>query len=119
MKQTGLLTILFCLLLPDISYALRCGRELVQIGDRKYDVIEKCGEPESVERHFERRGFQSSASIGQRFSPDTIRLGQQRYTEIEISVEEWIYNFGHSRLRQYLRFENGELTEIKNLGRGD
>ncbi|MEQ1528847.1 MAG: DUF2845 domain-containing protein, partial [Methylococcales bacterium] len=32
--------------------------------------------------------------------------------------EEWVYNFGRSRLKQHLRFENGVLKEIRNLGRG-
>jgi hypothetical protein len=119
MKRIYFLIMLLCLIFSDVSYGLRCGRELVEIGDHKYDVSEKCGQPNSIERHLERRGGQDSASIGRRFAPNTLRLGRQQYSEIDISVEEWIYDFGHSRFRQYLRFENGELTEIKSLGRGD
>jgi hypothetical protein len=37
---------------------------------------------------------------------------------VDIIVEEWVYNFGSSRLQQYLRFENGRLMEIRNLERG-
>jgi len=40
----------------------------------------------------------------------------QQYEEIQ--VDEWVYNLGRLRLRQYLRFENGRLKEVKSLGRG-
>ena len=118
MKRTGLLTLLLCLLFSDISYALRCGHALVEVGDYKYKVYEKCGEPDSIERHFERRVVQNSATIAPFSSQNTLRFGQQQYVEIEVLVEEWIYDFGRSRFHQLLRFENGVLTNITELGRG-
>jgi hypothetical protein len=118
MNRTSLLMLLPCLLFSDISYALRCGQSLIEIGDYKYKVYEKCGEPVSIERHFERRAVQNSASIAPNPYQNSLRFGQQQYSEIEISVEEWIYNFGRSRFQQFLRFENGVLTNITDLGRG-
>jgi hypothetical protein len=119
MKQVGLLILLLCLLFSDTAFALRCGHNLVKLGDHKKDVYAVCGEPESIDTHIERRGNRNSSGILQRNSNNALGYGQSQYNEIEVSVEEWIYNFGHTRLRHYLRFENGRLTEIENLGRGD
>jgi len=90
------------------AYAMRCGNHLVEPGDYKDDVIAQCGEPDSVETHTK------VVSTAIHFSGRTIDL--QQYEEIQ--VEEWIYNLGRLRLRQYLRFENGRLKEVKSLGRG-
>ncbi len=46
----GLLILAACLTAP-AAQAFRCGTELVQKGDRKFDVIEKCGEPDFRESH--------------------------------------------------------------------
>ena len=80
-------------------------------------LLIKCGEPESIETHIEIRGVTDRFGARTRVSPETsINFGQQHWTEIEVVVEEWIYNFGRRRLQKYLRFENGRLTEIKDLG---
>lgn len=88
--------------------AMRCGHDLVELGDYKGDVLARCGEPESVETR--------TKIIGSTLHHPRRTLDIQQFEEIQI--EEWIYNFGASRLQQYLRFENGELKEIKSLGRG-
>lgn len=95
--------------------ALRCGRELVTIGDYKAEVYDKCGEPESIETHSEFASQSNNARIRTRNFNSGMR---QQYTQ-EIKVEEWIYNFGSRRLKQYLRFENGRLVYIETLGRGN
>lgn len=90
------------------AYAMRCGHELVQLGDYKGDVLARCGAPDSVETHTE--------IVGSTLHHPHRTLDLQQYEEIR--VEEWVYNFGSLRLQQYLRFENGKLKEIKSLGRG-
>ena len=92
---------------------------MVQVGDRKLEVANKCGEPDSIEQHFETRAVQSSVNADNRHSNNPLRYGQKYYTQVEISVEEWTYDFGRSRFGQLLRFENGVLTDITDLGRGD
>lgn len=122
MNPTKLFPLLVLLLFPPSIYALRCGHELVDIGDNKNDVLDKCGEPESIDSHIERRGASNyaNARIGRgAYQGNSIGYGQQNYIEVDVVVEEWIYNFGRRRLEQYLRFENGRLKEIKTLGRGD
>jgi hypothetical protein len=98
----------FCLLPLTASAAMRCGRDLVEIGDYKGDVLDRCGEPESIETR--------SKIVGSTFHHPRRTLDIQQFEEVQI--EEWIYNFGPSRLQQYLRFENGQLKEIKTIGRG-
>jgi hypothetical protein len=113
-----------CLLFSAPLYALRCGHSLVQPGDYKEDVVDRCGEPDSVESHYERRGNVNRADVGQlnfnnrQQSPNnSFNFGQSNYSEIEVLVEDWYYDFGSERLRKRLRFENGRLTQIENLGR--
>jgi len=125
MKHSKLLLFSLFLIFSPTVFALRCGHELVNLGDYKQDVIDKCGEPISIDSHIERRGDSNFTNLSRRFSngirslPNTsINFGQQYYTEVEVTVEEWIYDFGHRKFRQRLRFENGRLKEIKRLGRG-
>lgn len=116
--------IIFCILILMIFsnnvHALRCGHSLVQIGDRKNDVLAKCGDPDSVDQHVETRVLQNYANIGsgRLYSNNGLVLGQQHYSEVQIIVDEWVYDFGRSRFQQYLRFENGVLTNMSDLGRG-
>ena len=116
--------LLLCLLLlcSEAAFALRCGHVLVNLGDSKRNVIEKCGEPESIDTHIERRGAENRVGVRHNYgrNPRTgINYGQKQYFEIEVVVEEWIYDFGRRRLQQYLRFENGRLKEVKSIGRGN
>jgi hypothetical protein len=118
MKRSRLLIISLCLLFSHPVFALRCGRALVDLGSYKEDVIDQCGEPESINTHIEIRGVSDRFGARIPSSPGTIKFGQQNWREIEVVVEEWIYDFGPRRFRQSLRFENGRLTDIKDLGRG-
>jgi Protein of unknown function (DUF2845) len=119
MKQSKLLLMSLCFLFSHPVFALRCGHTLVDLGNYKEEVIDKCGEPESIETHIEIRGVTNRFGGRTRPSPGTsINFGQQQYTEIEVVVEEWIYDFGRRRFQKHLRFENGRLTEINDLGKG-
>lgn len=87
--------------------SLRCGRHLVNIGDFKSEVYDLCGEPQSIDTH--------TRLVGSKFRFPNRTIDIQQYDEVR--VEEWIYKFGNKRFRQYLRFENGRLVEIKSLDR--
>lgn len=101
--------LLLFILLPANAWALRCGNQLVQVGDRKIEVLDKCGEPDMVDRRFGIRGSRLR-------HPPQGALEIDQFEEVEI--EEWIYDFGRRKFRQFLRFENGELKQIDNLGYG-
>ncbi|WP_232056649.1 MULTISPECIES: DUF2845 domain-containing protein [Methylomonas] len=90
------------------AHAFRCGHELVRIGDHKLDVLDKCGEPATVDRRSGIRGSRLRHPYG--------ALQLEQFEEVEI--EEWIYNFGPRRFREYLRFENGILKDIEQLDYG-
>ncbi len=119
MKWFSLMMLLLCLPFSQPAFALRCERQLIKLGDHKTKVSTLCGTPESIDRHIERRGVSDSVGITRRHPKGRLNYGQNQYREIEIFVEEWVYNFGSNRLRQYLRFENGFVTQIETLGRGD
>lgn len=78
---------------------LRCGSQLISVGDRAFEVLQKCGTPASQEL------------IG---TKSTFSHYRQRD---EIRVEEWIYG-PNNGMYQYLRFEGGRLVRIDSR-RGD
>lgn len=82
-------------------FAFRCGNELVEKGDRKIEVLKKCGEPASVDEWEEIRRLP-----GFRFGFPTDGLEK-------VKVEEWTFNFGPQRFLQIYRFENGEVVDMK------
>jgi hypothetical protein len=69
---------------------LRCGSQLISVGDRSGEVLQKCGEPAS--RDF--LGYKRSANRREEFQ-----------------VEEWVYG-PNSGMYQYLRFEGNRLVRI-------
>lgn len=106
--QKHLLFWLAILLAPS-AWAFRCGTQLVLVGDHKLDVLNKCGEPDYVDR---RMGFR-----GNRLRhPPNNALEIDQFEEVEI--EEWIYDFGRHKFKQFLQFENGVLKKIDLLDYG-
>ena len=69
---------------------LRCGSQLISVGDRSGEVLQKCGEPVSRDL----LGYKRSANRREEFP-----------------VEEWTYG-PKSGMYQYLRFEGNRLTQI-------
>ena len=108
MKRVELLVFLSGLLFSNAIFALRCDNSLVNIGDYKYDVYEKCGPPQSIDTHTE--------IVANRFYFPRRTIDTEQYKEVQVEI--WIYNFGSLRFKHYLRFENSVLVEIKTLGRG-
>ncbi len=107
MRGTILLLALSLLLaLPAGALAFRCGNDLVQVGDRKIEVLKKCGEPASIDEW----------DVVKPVS--TFILGHRYENVAEVRVEEWTYNFGPSVFIQIVRFENGEVVETRAGGYG-
>jgi len=87
---------------------------LVSVGLRTDEVKKKCREPNDVQAHVELR---------------TVRETRRRYvngaaadveveTTVEVSVEEWFYDFGPSRFTKTLRFEDGRLVYVVEGAKG-
>ncbi|EJM52390.1 DUF2845 domain-containing protein [Pseudomonas sp. GM48] len=69
---------------------LRCGSQLISVGDRSSEVLQKCGEPVSRDL------------LGYKLSADRRE---------EFQVEEWTYG-PNGGMYQYLRFEGNRLKQI-------
>jgi hypothetical protein len=72
------------------SDTLRCGSQLISLGDRSSEVLQKCGEPVSRDV----LGYKRSANRREEFQ-----------------VEEWTYGPSNG-MYQYLRFEGNRLRQI-------
>ncbi len=110
-----ILNLLFVLFSNTTVYGLRCGSELVSIGDRKSEVLRKCGEPAYIEVKDEvriKRDFHGSTLNKPEYEQYRLPFLVEEY----VKIEEWEYNFGPSRLIYYLRFENDRLKKI-NTGK--
>lgn len=125
MTKQNCFVFMLCLFFSAPLFALRCGHSLIQPGDYKSDVLEWCGDPDSIESHYEKRAMANQGNVTQysfnrqrRFPNNSFNYGQSNYQDVEVLVEEWIYNFGSARLRKLLRFENGKLKDIESLGKG-
>jgi len=110
MKHINLILFVFlCFAGTAEASSFRCGNKLIQTGDHKLDVLQKCGEPEYADQ---RLGFRGSRF---RYPRGTLEIDQYE----QVVIDEWIYNFGPTQFKQYLLFENGILKEIEDLGYGD
>lgn len=74
------------------SDTLRCGSQLISLGDRSSEVLHKCGEPASRDV----LGYKRSANRREEFQ-----------------VEEWTYGPSNG-MYQYLRFEGNRLRQINS-----
>ena len=101
MAKRGLGAFLFLLFAATEASALRCGNKLVDLGDRKIEVLEKCGNPVFVETRQEEVVVYRS------------RLERQIRRISRFDIEEWTYNFGPQRFLYFLRFINGRLDRIE------
>src|SRR5512139_3689479 len=114
MKATGFGILAFALLFfavaPVLADNFSCGSRIVSIGDRKQDVLRKCGDPSHVEYRGEVR---IRRDVGPRIQGTQIGVSRRPlFVEELVTVEEWEYNFGSTRFIRYLQFENGRLTGI-------
>ncbi len=104
----------------------RCGHP-VEKGDRKIEVIVKCGDPYSMEYHWEEQFSEVSSAVRTRKIPQFHKQGNTykkdyRYirervneqTRKLINIEEWTYNFGPRRFLYFIEFNNGEVVKIED-----
>lgn len=89
-------------LLPLTTYAdsLRCGSDLVTVGEMAVRALAKCGEPYTREPLLRTEVNKHGVSF-------QIQYG-----------ERWTYNFGPSNFMQLVTIKNGEIAAIEIGGRG-
>ena len=96
MKNIKIISLLvLSISVPNISFAFRCGNDLVQKGNLKYQVSTKCGKPISKE---------NIGHIDKEENGDRITV---------LKLEEWIYKKQSSHYR--LLFEGSKLVEIETF----
>ena len=81
--------------------ALRCGANIIELGDSDYTVMTKCGPPSA--KHEVGKSYRAS---------QTLSFAESK------NVEQWIYNRGSNDFVYTLTFEGGSLTDISQGGRG-
>ena len=70
---------------------MRCGSKLISLGDRTFEVLQKCGEP--VHR-------------------DLVGYTGGYYDSRELTIEEWVYGPNNGML-SILTFEGNRLVRIE------
>lgn len=110
--QTAAVLLAGILILPSDAFALSCGNRIVDIGDRKIEVFQKCGEPTFIEK-WKTESTTLIEKKTRKSSKD--RLTSQESTQETKTeyIEEWTYNFGPNRFIQFLTFTNDRLTAIE------
>jgi Protein of unknown function (DUF2845) len=83
---------------PACAEALRCGSDLVQIGDFKADVLMKCGEPFLKDTVY--------VDNGERITGAVDKHGHC------LAVDQWTYNPGSGQFLTVLDFRAGKLLRI-------
>jgi hypothetical protein len=103
------------------AFAFRCGAKLVTEGDHYSKVLKYCGEPIGVQERVIYREGPTRPRI-RIDGPNGVQIDREVLTYnrsyVEVAVEEWTYNFGPRRLMQLVRFENGFVVEVDQLGYG-
>ena len=102
---------------PAAADALRCGRKLVSDGDTLYDVRSRCGNPDNAIQRVEFRTVRQWVQ-GPCINNDPRRCGQVVERTIEVTIDEWIYDFGRHQFISYVTFEQGRLISIVSGARG-
>jgi len=99
MRAGLILTVLLTLVAGPVlaKKSLRCGGELVRLGDGQWQVERVCGEPDYRHR-------QDAVRI-----PSVGTIG---------AVDEWYYNRGPQQLVRVLYFRDGDLDRIAEAGYG-
>lgn len=109
--------LIILLLMSDSACALRCGSRLVKEGMVESQVIELCGQPESIRRLGNvLRPYIVKIPAGKTGHHSTRRVYGGYHQEL--AVTEMLFNFGPHKLMRVIRFEGGRLTGIETAGYG-
>jgi hypothetical protein len=96
-QKLFLLAMATVFIFPIASHALRCGSDLIDVGDLKQEVLVKCGTPYSKEEI----GYIDQKTDGNRI--------------YVMKIEEWIIE--HPNGYYSLVFEGNRLVKIESAGR--
>jgi len=94
MRKTLFLSLLVSLLASTATHAqtMRCGSELVSVGNRGFEILRKCGEPAYK---------------------DVVGYTLGSTQRIELRIEEWVYG-PKNGMQHILRIEGNRLVSIES-----
>lgn len=75
------------------AFALRCGNQVISVGDSQLKALRFCGKPE-LENHSE-------------------RLVRDEFGKRVIYQDIWTYNFGPRQFLTVITFEEGQVVDIQ------
>jgi hypothetical protein len=85
-----------------LAYAFDCENGKAEIGDTKYEILQKCGEPTYKDQTKVSRVKETAEAFEQDF----------------VTVEYWLYNLGPDRLVTIVTFEKGKAVGMRAYGYG-
>lgn len=115
----SLLILLLHVSTSSFADSMRCGNKLVSTGDKKAEVLIKCGEPllqetiaieEKKEYAVLALKYPLLYKRGLLKSNNDAVIGKE--TTISQSIDQWTYNLGQGKFLRILYFEGGELVAI-------
>ncbi len=102
------------------AQAFRCNSWVIDPGLHKAEVLGKCGPPFGQSQRTEYRTERVRETIWTRppGGGPAVQSAVEVERQVPVVIEDWVYNFGPQQFMQALRFENGRLVEVKDLGYG-
>lgn len=116
-RKTWLAGLTFCgAALAPMAQAqtLNCNRDFAQLGDAKYTILQKCGEPVFKDSFCKKTEPNAGLFAPTVPTPPVNGVIVQNACE---PVEEWTYKPGSGQFVTLLLFENGALKSIRYAGR--
>jgi hypothetical protein len=99
---------LFGVIAPQaFAESMRCKGDIIDIGDTKADVMQKCGNPEMTD------SFCAKISEGVNIVPPRRDGGTTVIVENCENVDIWTYNPGKGQFWTHLYFARGKLREMR------
>ena len=83
-------------------FAFDCGNGRAGIGDSKYEIRQKCGEP----------AYKDQTQVGR------FRQIEEPFEQDFVHIEYWLYNFGPTQLVKVVIFEEGKVIGTHEYGYG-
>lgn len=80
-----------------------CDPHMIDTGMSSYELLSKCGEPDSRDSRYEYGRF---------------RVGPHDIVSGKVRIEEWVYDFGPAHFRRYIRLINGRVVKVELGDRG-
>jgi hypothetical protein len=103
--MTGMISAFLFVALVNFAYGVdlydssdwKCSNGILNIGDSKYDVIKKCGEP----------------TFREEFGEPTVQkeFGEPTFREDHETV--WVYDFGSTKFIYYITFDGDTVERIQ------